>query len=90
MTPSESEKDAGALEHGVPGAWTRDETFVTGVERSSSMMAEPSTDGQLNISHARNSSVGSAVGAAKSAAVLAASSMVDNAVEKSSYEPGAH
>jgi hypothetical protein len=90
LTPSEPEKDVGAPEHGVPGAWTRDDTFVTGVERSSSLMVEPSTDGQLSISHARNSSGGSAVGAAEPAAALVVSSMVDDAVEKSSDEPRAH
>jgi hypothetical protein len=89
LTPSEPEKDEGALGHGVPGAWTQDDMFVTGVERSSSLMVEPSTDGQLSISHARNSSSRSAVGAAEPAAALVVSSMVDDAVEKSSDEPRA-
>jgi hypothetical protein len=52
-------------------------------------MVKPSTDGQLSISHARNSSGRSAVGAAEPAAALVVSSMVDDAVEKSSDEPRA-
>ena len=41
-------RDAGALELGVESAWTRDETYITGVERSDSQRAKPPTSDLLS------------------------------------------
>jgi hypothetical protein len=41
-------RDAGTLELGVKSAWTRDETYITGVERSDSQRAEPPTSDLLS------------------------------------------
>ncbi|KAG0697916.1 hypothetical protein DFH29DRAFT_1003341 [Suillus ampliporus] len=42
--------DAGTLELGVESAWTCDEMFVTGVEGTESLRAEPSTSGHGDLS----------------------------------------
>ncbi|KAJ8592741.1 hypothetical protein M405DRAFT_859535 [Rhizopogon salebrosus TDB-379] len=43
LSPLNSDsRDAGALELGVESTWTRDDTFVTGVERTDSLEVEPS------------------------------------------------
>ncbi|KAG0697909.1 hypothetical protein DFH29DRAFT_878387 [Suillus ampliporus] len=41
-------QDGGTLELGIESAWTRDEMFATGVERSDSLRAEPPTSDQLS------------------------------------------
>lgn len=50
LSPLNSEgRNAGTLKLGVENAWTRDDTFVTGVELSDSQRAEPPTDDQLSV-----------------------------------------
>jgi hypothetical protein len=59
LSPLNSDsRDAGALELGVESAWTRDDTFVTGVERTDSLEVEPSASDLLPAM-----SVGGALGA---------------------------
>jgi hypothetical protein len=49
LSPLNSEsRDGGALELGAESAWTRDDTFVTGVERSDSLEVEPSAGDLLS------------------------------------------
>ncbi|KAJ8592296.1 hypothetical protein M405DRAFT_60868 [Rhizopogon salebrosus TDB-379] len=65
LSPLNSEsRDAGALELGVESAWTRDDTFVTGVERSDSLEVEPSAGDQLSAA-----SAGGALGAPQNSSI---------------------